>query len=130
LRRLRLSARALAGARLVTLHRGVNIAPRNGADVTGTLVDGILSNNRTGVRVFSGNGSTANVVIDGYNITGGTTGISASGVGSQIVVNESVITHNALGVEAENSAQIRTRVNNTNFGNALPGTPTGTQPRW
>jgi hypothetical protein len=108
---------------------GINIAPRS-ANVTGTLVDGILSNNRTGVRVFSGNGSTANVVIDGYNITGGTTGISASGPGSQIVINESVITHNALGVEAQNSAQIRTRVNNTNFGNALPGTPTGTWPPW
>jgi hypothetical protein len=108
----------------------VSIAPRNGADVTGTISNSSLSNSRFGVRVFSGDGSATNLLISNSTITGGTTGISASGVGSQIVVNDSRITHNGLGVEAQNGAQIRTRGNNTNFGNALPGAPTGTQPPW
>jgi hypothetical protein len=107
---------------------GINIAPRNGADVTGTVSDSTLSNNRSGVRVFSGTGVTANLIISNNIITGGGTGISASGVGSQIVVDQSTITHNALGVQAQDSAQIRTRVNNTMFGNAIDGTFTGTQP--
>jgi hypothetical protein len=106
----------------------ISILPRNGADVTGRISDSFLSNSRFGVRVFPGDGSTANLLISNTTITGGTTGISASGVGSQVVVNESAITHNALGVQALNSAQIRTRVNNTMFGNAIDGTFTGTVP--
>jgi hypothetical protein len=106
---------------------GIRIEPRNGADVVGAMYKSLLSNNRTGIRSVAGAGSVS-LTSSGGNITGGGTGILSSGPGSQIVVNDSTITNNSIGVQSQNSGQIRTRGNNTLFGNASNGTFTGSQP--
>lgn len=113
---------------LSTWGRGVCLAPRSGADVSGVIANARLQDSQYGIVSTVGAGSVISVICVHCGISGGGTGISSSGAASTVRIRSSRISGNALGLSHPNSGNIVSHGGNAVTGNADNGTVTSTVP--
>ena len=106
---------------------GIRVAPRNGADVIGAIINTTILNSLIGLSVLAAAGSSVDLAVDPSYIGGGVDGVVSSGGKARVRIKDSVIANNSgRGLKHSNNGKIISLGGNSVVANGANGNFTST----